>query len=97
MAILNNIGLEVDLTDYNKKNLREDILLFSETSGRIILAVREENKDKVLSKLSNAYVIGKVVGDKLKIKINGKEIIDLDVSEMKKRYYEAFPKMMGEI
>ena len=97
MAILNNIGLDVDLTDYNKNNLREDILLFSETSGRLILAVREDNKDKVLSKLSNAYVIGKVGGNRLKIKINGKEIIDLDVNEMKKRYYEAFPKMMGEL
>ncbi|MEO2117341.1 MAG: AIR synthase-related protein, partial [Methanocaldococcus sp.] len=97
MAILNNIGLDVDLTSYNKNNLREDVLLFSETSGRIILAVREENVDKVLSKLSNAYVIGKVGGNRLKIKINGKDVIDLDVEEMKKKYYEAFPKMMGEI
>lgn len=97
MAILNNIGLEVDLTSYNKNNLREDVLLFSETSGRIILAVREENKDKVLSKLTSAYIIGKVGGNKLKIKINGKDVINLDVDEMKKRYYEAFPKMMGEI
>ncbi len=96
MAIINNVGLNVDLTEYNKNNLREDILLFSETSGRIILSVSEENKDKVLNKLSNAYVIGKVEKDnKLKITINKKEVINLDVSELKKRYYEAFPKMMG--
>ncbi len=100
MCINNNIGAELDLTDYNKNksNLRDDILLFSETSGRIILAVSEENKDKVLDALGeNGYIIGKVGGNSLKIKNNNKEIVNMDVEEMKKGYKNAFSEMMGDI
>ncbi|ENN96301.1 phosphoribosylformylglycinamidine synthase II [Methanocaldococcus villosus KIN24-T80] len=94
-CILNNVGLEVDLNGYNKYNLREDILLFSETSGRIILAVKEKDVDTVMERVGG-YIIGKIRGEELKIKIRDKKII-LSLDDMKKAYYEAFPKIMGEI
>ena len=96
LCINNNIGVELDLSEYNKDNLREDVLLFSETSGRIILAVDEEHVEEVL-KETKGYVIGKVKGNELKIKLDGKELIDLDVEKLAKAYKEGFPKFMGEL
>ena len=70
-------------------------------SGGLIMTI--ENIDDDLLDESNYHfdklldIIQKNPFATIKIKINGKEIIDLDVNEMKKRYYEAFPKMMGEV
>lgn len=95
MCISNNIGAKLELADYNKNNLREDVLLFSETSGRIILAVSEENAEEVL-KETGGYIIGKIHGEKLKIKLNGEKIIKLKVKKLSKAYKNAFSEMMGE-
>ncbi|ADG13164.1 phosphoribosylformylglycinamidine synthase II [Methanocaldococcus infernus ME] len=94
-CINNNIGVEVELDNYNINKLREDLLLFSETSGRIILAVKEENLNEVLKEI-DGYVIGRVGGKELSIKINNNKI-SISLGEMKKVYKEAFPKMMGEL
>lgn len=96
MCISNNIGAKLELADYNKNNLREDVLLFSETSGRIILAVSEENAEEVL-KETGGYIIGKIHGEKLKIKLNGEKIIKLKVKKLSKAYKNAFSEMMGEL
>lgn len=95
MCISNNTGAKLELADYNKNNLREDVLLFSETSGRIILAVSEENAEEVL-KETGGYIIGKIHGEKLKIKLNGEKIIKLKVKKLSKAYKNAFSEMMGE-
>lgn len=90
-----NVGADIDLTSYNKNNLREDILLFSETSGRIILAIDEKDLDKIKDEF---YIIGKVKSKDygLKIKVNDKEI-KLNLDEIKESYEKAFPKIMGEL
>ncbi len=90
-----NVGLDVNLSEYNKNNLREDILLFSETSGRIILSVRPENVEDILKEI-DGFVIGKVGKDKLNISINNKNI-SITLEELKDKYYSGFPKIMGEL
>ena len=96
MCIKNNIGAEIHLKDYNINNLREDALLFSETSGRIILSVKEKNKEKVINALGkNGHVIGRVGGDSLKI-INKGKIVNLSVKEMTEVYENSFYELMGE-
>ncbi len=133
LCINENVGLDIDLTDYNN-NLRKDILLFSESSGRIILIVDKNNADYVVNEIKG-YVIGvvnknnndnnynnndnennntnnkinkninknnneinKIKNDnKLIIKLNNEEIINLSVNKMKEVYENAFPKMMGEL
>lgn len=98
LCIMNKIGAEVYLGDYNKNNLRDDILLFSETSGRILLVVKGENVEEVLNALGkNGYIIGKVGGDALSVYSRDKEIINLGIKEMKDVYEKSFPKIMGDV
>ncbi|WP_456472558.1 AIR synthase related protein, partial [Methanocaldococcus sp.] len=94
-CINNNVGVRVNLDSYNFNRLREDVLLFSETSGRIILSVREKDVDKVLKEI-DGYVIGKVGGEELNMKINNKNI-SIKLDKLKDVYYRAFPKIMGEV
>ncbi|ABR57035.1 phosphoribosylformylglycinamidine synthase II [Methanococcus aeolicus Nankai-3] len=95
LCMTNNIGVELDLGDYNTNGLRNDILLFSESSGRIILSVDKNNADKVVKELNGA-IIGTVKGNELKIKLNDNELINLPIEEMKNKYENAFSEMMGE-
>jgi len=98
MCIWNRIGAEVQLGDYNRNRLRDDILLFSESSGRILLTVKEENVEKVLKALGeDGHVIGRVGGDSLRMYNGDREILNLDVKEMRDIYEKGFYKMMGDL
>jgi len=98
MCIWNRIGAEVQLGDYNRNRLRDDILLFSESSGRILLTVKEENVEKVLKALGeDGHVIGRVGGDSLRVYNKDREILNLDVKEMRDVYEKGFYKMMGDL
>jgi len=98
LSINNSIGAEVQLGDYNRNNLRDDILLFSESSGRILLTVKEENLDKVLNALGeNGHVIGRVGGNSLKVYNRDREILNLDIKEMRDIYEKGFYRIMGDI
>ena len=108
LAIINNCGVNVDLTKYNNYNkynnnkLRNDKLLFSETSGRIILSVSSENVEKVINTLKNSEIIGTVVkqpsveDNKIIIKNNNDILIDLPLNKIKENYENAFSKLMWE-
>jgi len=88
MAFGGNLGLDINLQKIPGKNIaRNDVLLFSETNSRFIVSVSPENKDE-FEKIMEGIVyslIGQVITDKrLKIKgLNGKLILDDDISELK--------------
>jgi phosphoribosylformylglycinamidine synthase len=91
-------GAELDLTEYNSGDLKEDQLLFSETVGRFIIET-DPNDYHVINKVAEKYGISvKKLGfitDNPDINIKSKDtIINLDVKKMKVLYDSTIPNLM---
>jgi phosphoribosylformylglycinamidine synthase len=98
MCFKNMFGAELDLTEYNSEDLKEDILLFSETVGRFIIET-VPNDYHVINKLAEKYRVSVkklgVITDKPVLKIKSKDtIINLDVKKMKVLYNSTIPNLM---
>jgi phosphoribosylformylglycinamidine synthase len=93
-AIGGMLGLSVDLKHILGDVERDDVALYSESQGRILVTVAKENKaafEKVMK--GNLYaLIGEVTGEKnIKIKgLRGEEIVNLGLEKMIDAYRETF-------
>jgi phosphoribosylformylglycinamidine synthase subunit PurL len=91
----NNFGVDVSMNT----NLRDDSLLFSESQGRFILTVSKGDANKVINEFSkifvNVQVIGMVSKENFIIRINEKEVINLDITEMKSTWKGSLPCLMS--
>ncbi len=90
MCFSNQIGCKIDLSKI-KSNLRDDILLFSESNSRFLVEVVEDKAREVenLLQILPHYQIGRTQGDSLVIQSNAKVIIDLEVEGLFKKWEEA--------
>ena len=98
MAIGGNIGAKVDLSEVHK-DLRFDFKLFSESNTRWIIEVKKEKQndfEKNMNKNNTPFVqIGQITGDKLIITDDGKNLINLQVGEIREKWKNAIWNKMG--
>ncbi|MFX0074424.1 MAG: phosphoribosylformylglycinamidine synthase subunit PurL [Candidatus Hermodarchaeota archaeon] len=98
MCFKNKLGAIIDLTGYNTNNLREDLLLFSETVGRFIIETDPADYGKIMEFSKKFNIPIKKVGvliDKPEIIVKGlNQDIILDVEELKKLYDSTIPNLM---
>ncbi len=99
MCFKNKLGANLDLSNININNLRDDELLFSESVGRFIIET-DPNDFDTITELANKYgvfarKIG-VVDKKPTIQINGLTIgaLELDVHKLKNLYESTIPNLM---
>ncbi|MHC4124366.1 MAG: phosphoribosylformylglycinamidine synthase subunit PurL, partial [Planctomycetota bacterium] len=94
MAFAGGLGIEADLRALPKENyLRADTQIFSESNSRYIVEVEEANFDAFAKLMLNLPFgqIGKITKDnKLIIKENSKNVIDLDIDIMKSAWQKPF-------
>jgi phosphoribosylformylglycinamidine synthase II len=90
MTFSNKIGCEIDISSI-KTELRDDILLFSESNSRFLVEVEEKNIKKVDALLKNIphYKIGKTIGDSLVVKNKNKTLINIKVDKILKEWQGA--------
>lgn len=83
------IGASITLQD----NMRKDALLFGESQGRFIISIKKENKEETINCLKDHQIIfqelGMVEGKDLRISIQGEEIIQGDIKNLKSSWQEA--------
>lgn len=93
-----NLGVEikVDALDFNA---RLDALLFGESQGRALIGVSPENLSSLLD-LANqwgisAHFLGQTTENEVfSLKVDDKEILNSDVSKLRKIWEDAIPTMM---
>ena len=78
---------------------RLDALLFGESQGRVLIAVRPEDTEGVIQKAADislpAVLLGKTENsDQLKISVSGDLILNTKVSGLKNAWESAIPKHM---
>jgi len=91
-SIWGNLGVEIDIDT----NLPKRELLFGEAQPVIIVSVTPE-KEKEIEELFKGMPlrkIGRVNGDSLKIKINGEEIINIEILELEKVWKSGIKRWM---
>ena len=99
MCFKNELGVKLDLKDYNNYNLRDDELLFSETVGRFIIETNPKDHNEImkLAKKFKVYVkkIG-ILSQNPTIEIKGLKSgkLELDVLKMKNLYKSTIPNLM---
>ena len=85
MAFTGGLGLEADFAKVPvTEEMRDDKLLFSESNGRLLVEVQEDDaaRFEAMMKGSKVACIGSVTKQpRLKIKRRGKKLIDLDNGE----------------
>ncbi|MBP2172455.1 phosphoribosylformylglycinamidine synthase subunit PurL [Methanococcus voltae] len=98
MVMNTDLGVDIAINS----NLSNITNLYSESSGRILVAVTPEIMEYVISKFSSneifATKLGNLTAEKqLKVELNGQEIVNISSEEIKESYYNGFPKLMGEL
>jgi phosphoribosylformylglycinamidine synthase len=90
MAFTGNLGLNIDISQVpTSENIRDDILLFSESNGRLLLEIPENKKDEFESTLADGIIscIGVVKKEPiLSIKQNNKDILSIELSRLMKAW-----------
>ena len=99
-SISGKIGSEVWLKDVpSKETLKKDeIILFSESAGRILFTVAPENESLLKEIMSNIPCrrIGRVGGDSIKINgIDGRGIAEIDVKDITIKYRRPLYEILG--
>lgn len=89
------LGVQVDWTS----DLRADVALFSESQSRVLLSVKKENVDavKAIAEANGTpfAVIGTVGTDAVNIKVNGREVINTPLAELKAAWKDAIGCLMA--
>ncbi len=90
MTFSNKIGCEIDLS-LLKTNLRDDILLFSESNSRFLIEIDEKNVEAVEKLLKNIphYKIGKTKGFSLVVKNKNKTLINIKTDKLSEKWEGA--------
>lgn len=90
----NKLGADISANT----SLREDIYLYSESQGRYILTASKDKVNEVINEFAklgvSAEVIGKVVKDEFKIRINDNTVINLNIDDMKNAWEGSLPCLM---
>lgn len=99
MAIQGKIGAEININDIPAQEMKIDELLFSESNGRFIITVKEENLNEILQ-IFNEYdvickVIGKITDSNTLIFKSDFNNITCDLNKMIEIYAKTIPKYMG--
>lgn len=89
------LGVQVDWTS----DLRADVALFSESQSRVLLSVKKESVDavKAIAEANGTpfAVIGTVGTDAVNIKVNGREVINTPLAELKAAWKDAIGCLMA--
>ena len=95
-ALLGGIGAEIDLS----KDLRPDMLLFSESQSRFILTAASGMEAKLEAHFKAAEIpltrIGITAGDRFIVRIDGDELINTPLKRIKEAYYRYLPEIMNK-
>ena len=98
MAIGGNIGATIDISVVNK-NLRDDFLLFSESNTRWVVEINTincKNFEKLLHNFEVPFIkIGKTKGKKLLINNNERNIINLNIKNIRDKWKKSIKDIMG--
>ena len=89
------IGATIDLEGVKKGDMRLDDILFGEAPSRIVVSLKSNNLQK-LEEMAKKHSIpysklGKVCGDKLIVRCNNREIINLPVTTLSNTWRNAIP------
>jgi phosphoribosylformylglycinamidine synthase len=93
-----NLGAEIKI-DTLDSNARLDALLFGESQGRALIGISPENLSSLLDLASqsgvDAHVLGQTTENEvLSLKVDDEEILNADVSKLRKIWEDAIPSMM---
>ncbi|WP_448524203.1 phosphoribosylformylglycinamidine synthase subunit PurL [Pseudothermotoga sp.] len=95
-CIFGNIGAVCELWNYS----RADFLLFGEEQSRILVSLAEENLERLLQLAKNENVpiavLGRVTGDRLTIKVNGKTLIDQTLTKIREIYESSLERLVNQ-
>jgi phosphoribosylformylglycinamidine synthase len=99
MSFKNNLGANLDFSDYYNTELRKDEFLFSESAGRFIIETDPQNYDKIMELAKKSDVVVNKIGSLIpnpEIIIEGlnMEPIKLDVLQLKKLHESTIPNLM---
>lgn len=93
-AIGGMLGCEINLGFLGTGPMRDDFILFSESQGRILISIAENNKQEFEKIMQNTsyYLIGKVSRENtIKIKgLNRKLVVNLNLEKAQKAYKSTF-------
>ncbi len=93
-ALAGDVGVDINLKDLPGKVSREDLALYSQSQGRILVSINPKNKSKFEQTLKGNALseIGKVTkGGQIKIKgLKGNLIVDTKVDEALRNYKRRF-------
>jgi phosphoribosylformylglycinamidine synthase len=86
-------GAEIEIDDNELKSTTQ---LFSESPSRILVSFTESNLNRVKELVAECpfELIGKVTGERLKIKVNGVEEVNEEVSELEKVWKSGLEKQL---
>ena len=93
-----NLGAEIKM-DTLDSNARLDALLFGESQGRALIGVSPENLSSLLDLANQSGVSAQVIGqtnenEVFSLKVDDEEILNSDVSKLRKIWEDAIPSMM---
>jgi phosphoribosylformylglycinamidine synthase len=90
-------GAEISLS--NGENLSAESMLFGETPSRIVISFAPENAEKIKEIVGDCpfEIIGKVSGDKLKIKIGGELKISAPVVELENAWKNSLERQLENV
>ncbi|NDH01480.1 MAG: phosphoribosylformylglycinamidine synthase II, partial [Opitutae bacterium] len=92
------LGATVSLADHGPSD-RLDALLFGESQGRVIIAVKKDDVNAILDAAKEANLSAISLGSsnnsgKLKVEVAGSVVLDADVSGLKNAWERAIPDHM---
>ena len=93
-----NLGAEIKMGAL-APNVRLDALLFGESQGRALIGVSPENLSSLLDLANQSGVSAQVLGqttenEVFSLKVDDEEILNSDVSKLRKIWEDAIPSMM---
>jgi len=91
-ALAGRLGLDVDLGESPEPLLPDDVALFSESCGRILVTTSPDRADVFAARFSGlaCHRIGRVVPDsRLVVRMDGRAIVDLDLADLEAAYKET--------
>lgn len=100
MCIPAHMGTEVDLRDAPRESMNAVSMLFSETHGRFVVAVKPRKAKEAEEMLAGGKVpharIGTTGGQNLKIVAGKNTLVELNLREMAKAWESSIPRALGE-
>jgi phosphoribosylformylglycinamidine synthase subunit PurL len=85
--------------EFGETSIRKDALWFGESQSRIVMTTDDRGLE-ALKGLASSHavpltVLGKTGGDRMTIRQEGRELIDVPLRELERVWHEAIPKRMG--